>query len=363
MMTKASTTAGALARVRAHEFHPLDEDDFTIDRALHRHGIADPDDSDWRVRLLAIRDLVRGPDAEISTIVDGLFDADLHVRYVSAVALGIRGDLEPVDALMEVLAGDTAGIVRAATAAALGEIGTDRALAALQSSLHGDSACDVRQQAELAVDQVKRHGGATDDQRRAWRQLDGDLFTRVQAGERAPDFTLPDVDDQSWRLAPGERGEWVVLIWIFAHWCPVCHGEFAELMDQRKDFEHADVTVATIECHDRYRGRVMVGRELEPDYWFTDDALAARYREGVWWPHLLDRAGAVGARWGVDPMAFSVHSEYINRPATMIIDPTGKIRFAYVGTYWGDRPSIEQTLDMVREERFDFVHPERLQSP
>lgn len=83
MMTKASTTAGALARVRAHEFHPLDEDDFTIDRALHRHGIADPDDSDWLVRLLAIRDLVRAPDAEISTIVDGLFDAEVSARPTS----------------------------------------------------------------------------------------------------------------------------------------------------------------------------------------------------------------------------------------------------------------------------------------
>ena len=80
---------------------------------------------------------------------------------------------------------------------------------------------------------------------------------------------------------------------------------------------------------------------------------------GFWWPHLVDNAGAVGAMYGVDPLEFIVHDEWINRPSTIIIDPQGIIYFAYYGTFWGDRPSIKQTLKMVKAKSYSFRHPER----
>jgi peroxiredoxin len=98
---------------------------------------------------------------------------------------------------------------------------------------------------------------------------------------------------------------------------------------------------------------------LEPEYWFAKKSFQESYTRGIWWPHLCDLAGAVGAKYGVDPMTFAVHAEYINRPSTIIIDPQGIVRFAYYGTYWGDRPTIHQTLEMIQDERFDFVHRDR----
>lgn len=59
-------------------------------------------------------------------------------------------------------------------------------------------------------------------------------------------------------------------------------------------------------------------------------------------------------------MAFAVHAEYVNRPSTIIIDPEGMVRFAYYGTFWGDRPSIHETLEMIQSERFELNHPRRL---
>jgi len=54
------STLEVLARVEAHEFHPLNDDNtFTNDRTLGQHGIADLKDRDWRVRLLAVGALVR----------------------------------------------------------------------------------------------------------------------------------------------------------------------------------------------------------------------------------------------------------------------------------------------------------------
>jgi peroxiredoxin len=104
----------------------------------------------------------------------------------------------------------------------------------------------------------------------------------------------------------------------------------------------------------------MVGQELQPRYWFTKKSPQALYVNRVWWPHLVDAAGAVGATYGVDPMAFVVHAEWINRPSTVIVDKQGAVRLAYYGTYWGDRPTIEQTLEMILKDQYDFEHPKRL---
>ena len=73
----------------------------------------------------------------------------------------------------------------------------------------------------------------------------------------------------------------------------------------------------------------------------------------------MDQAGKVGAMYGVDPMEFVVHDEWINRPSTIIVAPSGVVRFAYYGTYWGDRPTIEQTLNMIKTNSYSFRHPER----
>ena len=67
--------------------------------------------------------------------------------------------------------------------------------------------------------------------------------------------------------------------------------------------------------------------------------------------------------YGVDPMAFAVHAEYINRPSTVIVDPGVVVRLAYYGTYWGDRPTIGQTLEMIRNRHFEFEHPKRRKLP
>jgi alkyl hydroperoxide reductase subunit AhpC len=153
-----------------------------------------------------------------------------------------------------------------------------------------------------------------------------------------------------------------VLIWVFADWCPVCHGEFRELIELRQQFEAATAQVFTLECHDLFPCRVMVGKELEPKYWFSKTSFKDSYTKNIWWPHLVDRAGAVGAEYGVQPMSFTVHAEWINRPSVVIVDKEGIARFAYYGTFWGDRPAIHQLLEMVRSGDYSFDAPKRLKA-
>lgn len=347
-------------RIRTHEFHPLDERNFTIDRELGEDGIADLDDEDWLVRLLAVRDLIRLGEAAIEELITGLSDDDLHVRYVAAKVLGVLGASTAIDPLEQVAQSDPYSVNRSEAVIALGRMGAAEVTDSLHELKEGDDSKDVRHQAELALDRIEKGQTVEMALEQAYHDLDPDTFEQLTVGELAPSFSLPDTDEQRWALDDHIGGdEWTVLVWVFADWCPVCHREFDELIELRQELDQANITLATIECHDRYQCRVMVGRELEPEYWFAEESFAEQYRDRIWWPHLVDRGGAVGATYGVDPLAFSVHSEYINRPAAIVIDPDGIVRFAYYGTFWGDRLSIEDLLEMVQEESFTFEHPDR----
>ncbi len=334
-----------LDRVQAHEFHPLNnENSMTRDKTLKQNGIADLTDTDWKVRLLAVRDLVRLELNNINEIAESLTHNDKHARQVCAMSLGILRAQTAIEHLEAVVRDDTSAMVRSQAVTALGQIESKDSLPLLRKHLKEDPSRDVRHQCELAIDQIQKHKGTTKEQLAAFRALDESRFESVKIGKAAPDFDLQDTENKVWKLSDFREKKWVVLIWVFADWCPVCHGEFRELMKMRAEFEKEEVQVFTVECHDRYRGRVMVGKELDPTYWFSKQSFQQDYTEKIWWPHLLDRAGAVGAMYGVDPMSFAVHAEYINRPSTVIVDPAGVVRLAYYGTYWGDRPTIEQTL-------------------
>ena len=351
-----------LKRVANHEFNPL-RDGFTFDRQLDKHGVASLNDQDWWVRTLAVRDLVRlGPPGTLA-LITALEAENVHVRHVAAMVLGIIRATNAVAALEATLSKDSDSVVRSQAAIALGQIGQRSSLAAVQVAQKNDKSRDVQHQAELAAYAIEHGRTATPELARAWAGLDETRFGPLQVGRPAPDFQLLDTEGHAWRLSDFRGRKPVALIWIFADWCPVCHGEFRELIQLRQEFEAADVQVFTLECHDLFPCRVMVGKELEPKYWFSKTSFKDSYTKNIWWPHLVDRAGAVGAEYGVQPLAFAVHSEYINRPSVVIVDKDGMVRFAYYGTFWGDRPSVRRILDMARTGDYAFDAPNRLRSP
>lgn len=348
-------------RISQHDFHPLNEKNtLTQDRELGLIGLADLDNLDWKVRTLAIRDLVREGIEASNKIANGLAHQSIYVRQVSAMALGILKAETEISALEKVLLKDENAMVRAQAAISLGQIESSHSLDLLSNRLENDVENDVRHQCELAIDQIEKKSGTTEKQLQAYLSLDESTFETIKLGDHAPNFELEDTEAKLWNLKQFKNEKWVVLIWIFADWCPVCHGEFRDLMKLQDDFTNENIQLFTLEAHDNYRARVMVGKELDPNYWFAKESFQEAYTNQIRWPHLIDRAGAIGAMYGADPLTFSVHAEYINRPTTVIIDPEGVVRMIYVGTYWGDRPSIEQTLEMIKNEKFDFEHPKRL---
>jgi peroxiredoxin len=348
-----------LSRVRQHEFHPVRRG-MTHDRQLQKAGIADLDNDDWHVRTISVRDLVRLGEDAVPDLVTHLSDDDRHVRYIAAMVLGILADPRGDAPLRAVLQDDDEWLTRSQAVVSLGRIGRESSLDVLRTALADDPSRDVRHQCELAIHRIENAVAARPDLAKAYAALDEKSFETLTVDSPASDFELSDTLGRKWRLSELKGEKTVVLVWIFADWCPVCHSEFRDLLELQEKFAAHDVQLFTIECHDEYRCRVMVGEELEPSYWFTQLSPQAIYAERLWWPHLVDLAGGVAASYGVDPLSFAVHSEYINRPSTVIIDKEGIVRFAYHGTYWGDRPTIDQTLEMIVSGEYDFEHPQRL---
>jgi peroxiredoxin len=291
-----------------------------------------------------------------------LNDDNPHVRQVVAMVLGILRVDKAAPHLEKILTEDPDEVVRAQSAISLGQIGSQSSLEILEKAKETDASGDVQHQAVLAAYAIRNGYQATPDLAQAYINLDEHRFNSTGVGQKAPDFELPDSENKLWHLSGVLGKKPVVLIWIFADWCPVCHREFQELIETRREFEEKDIRVFTLECHDLFPVRVMAGKELEPDYWFAEEPFLKAYTEKIWWPHLADRAAGVGTRYGVQPMAYTVHAEWINRPAVVIIDQEGIVRFAYHGTFWGDRPSIHDILEIIETEHYDFVSPKRLKT-
>ena len=145
------------ARVRTHKFHPLNEDNsFTMDRNLMVNGIADLNNDDWRIRLLAVRDLVGAGTKDVNEIKKGLIDESVHVRQVTAMALGILGAQSAIGDLEQIVGEDKSVMVRSQAVIALGQIESKNSLKLLREKLTNDPSRDVRQHHRTRCEERRR---------------------------------------------------------------------------------------------------------------------------------------------------------------------------------------------------------------
>ena len=136
-----------VARLSAHDFHPI-RDGFTFDRQFNQQGVANLDDQDWRVRTLAVRDLVRLGVSGTPALVTALDDKNADLRHVSVMTLGILRATNAVPALEKVLREDGDSVVRSQAAIALGQIGQRTSLAVVQTAQTDDKSRDVQHQSK-----------------------------------------------------------------------------------------------------------------------------------------------------------------------------------------------------------------------
>ncbi len=205
----------AITQIRAHEFHPT-SGGFTKDRILKKAGVADLADLDWKVRTLALRDMVRAGANGIPALIDALADDNVHVRYLAARALGVQRAKAAVPRLEQLLREDPDSTVRSQSAIALSQIGEKSSLATVQAALEKDGDRDVKLQAEIAIHALKQGKTATPELAPAFAGLDEADFGIAKVGEKAPDFSLTDTEGKAWKLSDFAGENPVVLVWIFS---------------------------------------------------------------------------------------------------------------------------------------------------
>ena len=123
----------------------------------------------------------------------------------------------------------------------------------------------------------------------------------VNVGDRAPDFTLTDLDGNQVSLSDF-RGK-VVFINFWATWCPPCRAEMPEIEALYQQYKTKDVVVIGVDI-------------LETD----DKVRQFVERGGYSWIFVIDSTGTVSANYNINAI-----------PTSYFIDREGIIRAVNIG--------------------------------
>lgn len=129
----------------------------------------------------------------------------------------------------------------------------------------------------------------------------------IALGDLAPDFTLPDQNNEQFTLSDFRGKQAVLIVFYPLAFTGICTGELGALRDDLPTFQNDDVRVVTISVDSAYSHKIFSQREG-----FEFPLLAD------FWPH-----GAVAQAYGV----FNDQSGVANR-GTFLVDKDGVVRFA-----------------------------------
>ncbi|WP_375474809.1 peroxiredoxin [uncultured Jatrophihabitans sp.] len=148
------------------------------------------------------------------------------------------------------------------------------------------------------------------------------MTPQLAVGDSAPEFTLPDQNNEEVSLADF-RGEKAVLIVFYpAAFTGICTGELTRVQDELATFQNDDVQVVTVSVDSAYSHKIFAEREGY-DFPLLSD----------FWPH-----GAVAQAYG----SFNETAGIANR-GTFLADKHGVIRFAELnGPGEGRDPAVWQ---------------------
>jgi peroxiredoxin len=128
----------------------------------------------------------------------------------------------------------------------------------------------------------------------------------LSAGTKAPDFKLPNIKGGQFQLSDCFKGDKpkVVVLDLWATWCPPCRGEIPYLIKLKKAYANKDVQITGVALDKGLDTVKTFARENKINYTVCHDPNG-------------DKLGKPYDIQGI--------------PATYVIDKTGKIRFAHSG--------------------------------
>jgi peroxiredoxin len=143
----------------------------------------------------------------------------------------------------------------------------------------------------------------------------------VEAGQKAPQFTLPSLDGGPQLSLAAYRGK-VVYLDFWASWCPPCLTSLPLLDALRQEFPADDFQVLAVNLDD-------------------DPAKARRFlaKRPVGYPSATDPAGALPERFGLETM-----------PTSYLIDRDGVVRHVHPGFRKSDIDGLRAKIRALVEK-------------
>jgi mycoredoxin-dependent peroxiredoxin len=290
----------------------------------------------WKARMTALVELARLGSDLVPVLLGGLDDRDDEVRELSAQMLGYTDDASVVARLDRAIREDPSATVRIYAAvgrsALTGEIPDSLA----EEIRANDPSFMVRERVKLTLARppVPREPTIIE----TLSSYDLATMNTARLGELAPEFALKELSGPTVRLSDYRGNKNVVLIFAYGVTCFYCTGHLSNFHRRTEEFEAINTQVLVVEANDAYRVSATARVANVP----TQNT---RLRL------LLDPAHTAAATYGV-AMQMN-HIEWLNRPATFVIDRAGIIRRAYIATSVNDRPTPDdllRELEVIRSE-------------
>lgn len=173
----------------------------------------------------------------------------------------------------------------------------------------------------------------------------------LQAGAKAPDFTLPDAEGRPVRLATLLAKGPVVLTFYRGGWCPYCNLQLKSYQEQLAQIHAlgAELVAVSPQRPDRTVDTVQKDALRFPVLSDAGNAIARRY--GLVF-RVADEVLPIYKTFGIDLEAANGDATHeLPMPGTFIIDPDGTVRLAFVQADYTKRLPVEQILEQLRLPR------------
>lgn len=157
-----------------------------------------------------------------------------------------------------------------------------------------------------------------------------DQVQPIMIGMKAPEFTVKDVEGQTFNFKPAEQAKPIVLTFFRGGWCPYCNLHLSELRLAEKQLEEMGFEIWFISID---KPGLLLASLDDPEIGYTiysDSSLSATRAFGLAF-RVDDELNARYLSYDIDLERASGEDHHVlPAPATYIIGTDGVINFAYI---------------------------------
>ncbi len=148
---------------------------------------------------------------------------------------------------------------------------------------------------------------------------------KLKKGDKAPDFTITDLEGKQHRLYDYLKGQKTVLLFFRGEWCPICNLQLHSLQDKLADFQKENTQIVAVSTDTPENSQNLVKNH------------------NLCFPVLADLGREAAEAYD---LYFNEEKGYAE-PAVFILRPDGTVAYASLQSGPLGRPSTDDLLRIV----------------